>query len=214
MDEKNILKKFKAKKVFTIEPLICLLECSAITARRRLKEWEAHTSINKNGRYYVLPEIAVFNNNGLWEYRGIIFSKYGNLKSTIIELVTQSRAGLSSNDICKTVGLNANSSSITQFRDVAGIKREKHNGRFIYLSDNNDIYIKQKMERELLGDDRKILSDVDAVIILVKYIKHPDISIEGLAKLVALEGRIFEPTVIKDFFEQHDLLKKAEDTQL
>lgn len=213
MDEKNVLRKFRAKKVFTIEPLICLLKCSIITARRRLKEWKAHTSINKNGRYYVLPEIAVFDNNGLWEYRGIIFSKYGNLKSTIIELITQSRAGLSGNDICKAVGLKANSSFITQFCDVAGTRREKHNGRFIYLSDNNDRYIKQKMERELLGDDRKVLSDADAVVILVQYIKHPDISIEGLAQMVALEGRIFEPMVIRNFLGQHDLLKKAEDTQ-
>jgi len=213
MDEKNILKKLRGKKVFTIEQLIYLLKCSTITARRRLKEWKAHTSINKNGRYYVLPEIAVFDNNGLWKYQGIIFSKYGNLKSTIIELITQSRAGLSGNDICKPIGLKANSSFITQFRGVSGTRREKHNGRFIYLSDDNDIYIKQKMERALLGDDRKVLSDADAVVLLVQYIKHPDISIERLAKMVALEGRIFEPAVIRGFLEQHDLLKKAEDTQ-
>ncbi len=213
MDEKNILRKFRAKKVFNLEQLRCLLKCSVITARRRLKEWKTHTSINKNGRYYVLPEIAVFDNNGLWEYQGIIFSKYGNLKSTIIELITQSRAGLSGNDICKTVGLKANSSFITQFCDVAGTRREKHNGRFIYFSDNNDIYIKQKMERELLGDNRRVLSDADAVVILVQYIKHTDISIEGLVKMVASEGRTFEPMVIRNFLRRHDLLKKTEDMQ-
>lgn len=213
MDEKDVFKKFRAKKVLTIEQLIYLLKYSIITARRRLKEWKAHTSINKNGRYYVLPEIAVFDSNGLWKYRDIIFSMYGNLKSTIIELITQSRAGLSGNDICKLVGLKANSSFISQFRDVAGTRREKHKGRLIYFSDNNDIYIKQKKERELLRDDRKVLSDADAVVVLVQYIKYPDISIEELAKMVAQEGRIFEPTVIRDFLEQHDLLKKAEDTQ-
>lgn len=213
MDEKNVLKQFKAKKVLTIEQLIYLLKCSVITVRRRLKEWKAHTSINKNGRYYVLPEIAVFDNNGLWKYRGIIFSMYGNLKSTIIELITQSRTGLSGNDICELVELKANSSFISQFRDVAGIRREKHKGRLIYFSDNKDIYIKQKKERKLLMDERKVLLDADAVVVLVEYIKHPNISIEELTKMVTQKGRIFGPTIIRNFLEQHGLLKKTEDTQ-
>jgi len=76
MDEKNVLRKFRAKKVFTIEPLICLLKCSIITARRRLKKWKTHTSINKNGRYYVLPEIAVlttmvYGNTGVLSFQGM-----------------------------------------------------------------------------------------------------------------------------------------------
>lgn len=213
MDEKNVLKQFKTKKVLTIEQLIYLLKCSTITARRRLKEWKAHTSINKNGRYYVLPEIAVFDSKGLWKYRGIIFSMYGNLKNTIIELITQSQNGLSGNDICKLVELKANSSFISQFRDVAGTRREKHKGRLVYFSDNNAIYIKQKRARKLLMDNRKVLSNADAVVVLVEYIKHPDISIGELAKMVALSGRIFEPTVIRNFMEQHGLLKKTEDTQ-
>ncbi|MCP4412540.1 MAG: hypothetical protein GY808_08235 [Gammaproteobacteria bacterium] len=69
------------------------------------------------------------------------------------------------------------------------------------------------MERELLGDGRRVLSDADAVVILVQYIKHTDISIEGLVKMVASEGRIFEPMVIRNFLKRHDLLKKAEDMQ-
>lgn len=214
MGEKNVLKKFEAKKVLTIEQLIYLLKCSVITVRRRLKEWEAHTSINKNGRYYVLPKIAVFDSNGLWKYRSIIFSRYGNLKETIVELITQSKAGLSGNDICKLVGLSANSSFISQFRDVVGIRREKHKGRFIYFSDNNDIYIRQIKERDQFEQDRKELpSDTDAVVILVQYIKHPDFSIEELAKRVAKKGRSIESTVIRNLLEHHDLLKKTEDTQ-
>ncbi len=214
MDENNVLKKFSTRKVLTIQQLIYLLKCSIITARRRLKEWKAHRSINKNGRYYVLPEVAVFGTNGLWEYRSIIFSRYGNLKETIIELITQSKAGLSGNDICKLVELKTNSSFISQFRDVTGTKREKHRGRFIYFSDDDDIYIRQKKEREFLRDDRKeLLPDADAVVILVQYIKHPDISIEGLVKRVAEKGRTLEPIVIRNFLEHHNLLKKTEDTQ-
>jgi len=45
MDEKEILVEFKRQKIITIEQLIQLFQCSAITVRRRLKKWKTFTSI-------------------------------------------------------------------------------------------------------------------------------------------------------------------------
>ena len=68
MRDERILKSFRARKVLTVEELTRLLKSSAITARRRLKQWNAYTSINRNGRYYVLPEVAEFDEKGLWNH--------------------------------------------------------------------------------------------------------------------------------------------------
>ena len=67
-----------------IEELSGLLGSSLVTARRRLRQWKAYTSYNQNGRYYVLPDIAKFDTDGLWRHQDILFSQHGNLKQTVI----------------------------------------------------------------------------------------------------------------------------------
>ena len=69
MDETSILKSFRKKTILTVKELAGLLGRSAITARRRLAQWNTYTSINCNGRYYVLPDIPVFDRNGLWSFK-------------------------------------------------------------------------------------------------------------------------------------------------
>jgi hypothetical protein len=209
MDENHVLQNFRRQKIITIEQLIRMLQCSVITARRRLKKWQAYTSINKNGRYYTLPQIPVFDKNGLWKYQTVIFSKHGNLKQTIVAMITGSQKGLSAVDIGQLVDLVPNSSFLSQFKDVHGVKREKHQGRFTYLSDSPEIYTRQKQQWTTID----FPTDAQAVVILVQLIKHPDISIEQLADRVSDQGQSVEPAIIRSFLQFHDLLKKTSDTK-
>ena len=84
MDEKYVLQRFRRQKIITIEQLVRLLKCTVITVRQRLKKWKTYTIINKNGRYYTLTKIPVFDENGLWKYQTVLFSKHGNLKQTAL----------------------------------------------------------------------------------------------------------------------------------
>lgn len=209
MDENRVLENFKRQKIITIAQLVRLLKCSVITARRRLKKWQTYTSINKNGRYYTLPRIPVFDQNGLWKYQTVIFSKHGNLKQTIVALITGSPKGLSAVDIGRLVDLVPNSSFLSQFKDVPGVKREKHQGRYIYLSDSGEIYTRQKQQWPTIV----FPTDAQAVVILVQLIKYPDISIEQLSERVSGQGQSVEPETIRSFLQFHDLLKKTSDTK-
>ena len=209
MDEKHALENFKRQKVITIEQLVKMLKCPVITARRRLKKWQTYTSINKNGRYYTLPQIPVFDKNGLWKYQRILFSKHGNLKQTIVALITDSQKGLSAIEIAELVGLAPNSSFLSRFKNVPGVKREKHQGRFIYLSDRLKIYTRQKQRWTTIA----FPTDAQAVVILVQLIKYPDIGIEQLADHVSAQGQSVEPAAIRRFLQFHDLLKKTSATK-
>ena len=209
MDENYALENFRQQKIITLEQLIGLLKCSVITARRRLKRWQTYTSINQNGRYYTLPQIPVFDQNGLWRYQAILFSKHGNLKQTIIALITDSPRGLSAVEIAALIDLVPNSSFLSRFKDVAGVKREKHQGRFIYLSDRPEIGSRQK-QRWITAS---FPTDAQAVVILVQLIKHPEIGIEQLADFVFEQGQSLEPAAIRRFLQFHDLLKKTSDTK-
>lgn len=124
-------KKVPADK--SINPLSKLLNCLNLLSSQpeAPKKWRAYTSFNHNGRYYTLPGIPQFDQNGIWKYQTILFSKYGNLKQTIIQLIIQSDKGLSAKEIAQVVKITSNSSVVSQLQNVPGIRREKHQGCFI-----------------------------------------------------------------------------------
>jgi len=179
--------------------------------RRRLKTWNTFTSINKNGRYYTLPDIPEFDEYGLWKYQSVIFSAHGNLKQTIIELIRRSSTGLSAVDISKIIKIPSSSSYFSQIKNSDGIKREKYQGRFIFFSDNPAKYQQQKAA---MGHKKTAgwPTDGQSVDILVHLIKNPGIEVEQLAIEAAPPGKCFNSITIKQFLQSHDLLKKIVDT--
>ena len=143
----------------------------------------------------------------------MLFSKHGNLKQTIFALITDSYKGLSAVEIAELVDLVANSSFLSRFKSVPGVKREKHQGRFIYLSDHPEIYSRQKQRRATRQETIGFPTDSEAVEILVQLIKHPDIGILQLAAKVSKPGKQIEPDMIRRFLGFHDLLKKTSATK-
>lgn len=215
MGDDQILKRFRKKRVMTIYDVAKLLGSSTITARRRLKQWNTYTSINCNGRYYVLPEIAVFDEKGLWNYQIVFFSRHGNLGKTICELIKGSEAGLSAQEISQLVGLRANSSFLSSLRNLPQIRREKQQGRFVYFSAQQDVCIKQQDKRESLRRTEKtepVVSDADAVSILADRIRHPNDSLEQCANRLQRSNKNMTAFNISALLEYHGLLKKTLDT--
>lgn len=213
MNEKKAVQTFVRKKILTIDELVNLLQCAAITVRRRLRQWSALTSINKNGRYYTLPQIPMFDENGLWRYQSVLFSNHGNLRETIIELIRKSTAGMSAAELARVLDLAPSSYLFTQLSKTTDIKREKHQGRFVYFADDIERYGQQRQTRTLHWPKRVDQpTDAEAVSILVEFIKHPGINMDQLARKVKKQGKKVAPTVIEHFLQTHDLLKKTPDT--
>jgi len=209
MDEQGVIKRFLKAKVLTIEQLVSMLGSSAITARRKLKNWSAFTSINMNGRYYTLPKIPHFDHDGIWRYQKILFSEHGNLIETMCALVEQSQAGLSAQQIAQVLELPVNSSVFPRLSATPGIRRERHQGRFVYFSEER--YKDQKASLTLV-QEFSIPSDAEAVMILVEYINNPNIDIPQLSKLLTRKGIKVHPNAIYTFFAYHDIQKKIVDT--
>jgi hypothetical protein len=212
MDEKLVIERFREQKIITIDQLVKLLTCSVITARRRLKKWQTYTSINQNGRYYTLPQIPVFGANGLWRYQSVLFSKHGNLTQTIVALIQDSPRGLRATQIADILDLTPNSSFISRLKNGPGVKREKHQGRFVYFSDQNEIYNRQKDQWLVDLDSVDFPTDSQAIIILVQLIKHPAISIEQLARKVSKQDKQITYGAIRRLLQFHGLIKKTADT--
>jgi hypothetical protein len=196
-------------KVFTLIQLIDTLSCSAITARRRLSDWRAYTSINRNGMFYTLPSVPEFDPNGLWRFHDIFFSAYGNLKQTVIRLVQRSAQGMDNHEISTLVGLPVGSSYLSRLRNMPDISREWRDGRWIYLAGEEAARKKQLEERSDWADQAAgIPSPEEAVDILVCFIRHPELEPEALARQLGERRRGITAAGIRNLLEHHGLSKK------
>jgi AraC-like DNA-binding protein len=208
----NSLKKlFNKFRVLTLSQVSKTHGCSIRTAQRQFAELAVLRSYNKNSRYYTLPDIPKFNVHGIWSYRDIFFSKYGDLRQTVKHIILASEDGLSGNEIGDIVNLLPRS-FMHHFRDVEGVFREKHGGVYIYFSNVPTIYARQIIKR-VQTDDVKRISDAIAIKILVVYIKHPELSEEELSSILRREqnGEI-SPSMITNLLSFHGLLKKTLDS--
>ena len=211
--EKTVISTFHEKKILTIDELSELLSCSNITSRRRLKQWKALTSYNHNNRYYTLPAIPAFNKKGLWQYHGIFFSKHGTCKQTVIHLVHRSEKGLSNTELGEVLGENPNS-LLAHFKEIPGLKKERHRRDIVYFSSDEEVYKRQKRNRlPPEGAAGKLPPDAQAIIILVELIHHPGISIGELAAGLQEKGHPIEIGNIAALFEKHEITKKKQNTR-
>ena len=212
MDDKAVMKSIKRKRVFMISDLVQWLNCSLPTCRRRLKQWHAHTSYNHNGRYYTLPEVPSFDTYGLWHHLDISFSKHGNLKQTVISLVTSSAYGLSASEVGEILRMNAQS-FLSQFQDEPGLSREKMTGHFIWFAADAEIRDRQRQGRLAQEHSPRIALPLDreAVMILVDLLHHPGTDVVKIVHRLKLKRLVLSAKIITTFLIHHDLLKKTTD---
>jgi len=205
----KVLKIFRDKKVMTLAQLALQLQRCQRTAHRQLKQWQAINSYNKNGRYYVLPDVPQFDSNGLWRYRGIYFSKHGNLTQTLVALVRNSKAGLNAAEMTDLLGLSPRS-FLSSFREHPDLRREKHQGCFVYFSSNLTIYEQQKNQRLTMIRSAKLPSDIEAISILVETVKDPNLKIEELCMRLKNNKYDITPEAVANLFAYHGLsIKKT-----
>lgn len=205
----------KTEKIFTLKRLVAILECSSRTAQSKLKLWKTFTSYNQNGKYYTLPETPDFDVHGLWRFKNVAFSKHGNLKKTIVRLVSSSPAGLTGRQLGEILGLSPQS-FVHHLRHYLGIIREKHDGVFVYFSDDSLEYKKQIEQRETVISKTPVvtISDPEAVMILVAIIKHHGISMEEILTLPEIRKSKMDRDAVQGFLEIHGLVKKIPDLRL
>jgi hypothetical protein len=183
-----------------------LIHSSIHTARRRLKTWQARNSYNHNGRYYTLPDVPAFDVKGLWRWRGVFFSQYGNLKQTVIELVRRSQAGLDAGEMRLLLGLDPRS-FLSAFANHPRLRREKAQGRFVYYCADPSVYAEQQQRRGLSAKGRQA-TPFEAIAILVEKIKHPALSNEALSLRLRKQKLSVEPETIDNLFVRHGLAVK------
>jgi len=211
--DQQAINTFALKKVLTVTELSKILQCSQITVHRRLKEWDALTSYNKNGRYYTIRSIPAFDKNGIWQYQDIYFSRYGTLKNTVVALASKSRKGMNHAELQEIIGLNPKC-FMARFKELPGIKKERYKNYIIYFSGNSEKYEAQKRKRfPPEPASGELPPDAQAIIILVELIHHPHMSIDELTAQLQGKGHTIEAGNIAALFKKHRIDKKKQNTR-
>jgi len=205
---RSVLRHLEKAKIFTIEELVHVLKCSIPNIRLKLKQWQTYTSYNQNGRFYTLPQVPRFDHNGLWYYKNVAFSKHGNLKKTIVHLVTSAPAGLNGRQLGEILGLEPRS-FLHHFSNCPGIDRTKQEGVYVYFSDDAAVCKRQVQKRTALVHRSAVvtISDSEAVMILVAIIRGHGISAEAILVLPDIKKSKIKMMAIQSFLKYHGLEK-------
>ena len=104
-----------------------------VTVFRKLKQLSYRTSYSHRGSYYTLDETARFDENGLWSFHSVWFSRQGTLLATAESLVAASEGGyfVEELDHLLHVGTKEPLLRLVQQKQIA---REPVSGLYLYCS--------------------------------------------------------------------------------
>lgn len=146
----TIRQLFSVHKIATMDQLRDALGNPArCTAFRKLGELEYLSSYSHRGKYYTLKSIARFTPEGLWNFKSVWFSRFGNLLQTAEAFVHSSEAGYSASELQDALQVKTKHALVQLVRN-GQLQRETFDSVFVYLSVDNPTANKQRKARKNL----------------------------------------------------------------
>ena len=144
------LKKFlDHQKIATIDEVKAVLGYPArCTVFRKLAEMEYLSSYSHRGKYYTLKSIARFNAQGLWNYRTVWFSRFGNLLDTAEALVQESETGYTAAELKGILHVKTKH-ALAQLTCSGRLQREQFNSVYVYLAGESHVANRQRKARKV-----------------------------------------------------------------
>lgn len=171
-----IEKFLKHHKIATIDQLKTAVGNPArCTIFRKLAELEYLSSYSHRGKFYTLRSIARFNALGLWDYRSVWFSRFGNLLDTAEALVRSSEAGYTATELKEMLHVKTKH-ALTQLVRSGRIQREPFESVYVYLSGEDPIADRQRKARKA-----HLKSSFASVVIV-----NPDLAVEEAKATILL----------------------------
>ena len=146
---KAIEKFLKRRKIATVAQLITTMDNPArSTIFRKLEQLDYMSSYSHRGKYYTLRSIARFNTLGLWDYRSVYFSRFGNLRDTAQAFIHDSEAGYTATELKDVLHVKTKH-ALTQLFRSGRIQRDRFDSVYVYLSIENQIADRQSKSRKI-----------------------------------------------------------------
>jgi hypothetical protein len=135
-------------EIATLEELKAILEVdSRMTVFRALRRVEYLSSYSHRGQFYTLRQIPSFDEVGLWSFRSVLFSKFGNLLTTAEALVEAAEAGHTASELEAILHVEVKH-SLLQLTRRGKISRRKIGRSHVYMSAEKGRQRQQQLVRE------------------------------------------------------------------
>lgn len=208
----NLRALFDKERVLDINRLYqAINSTSRATAFRYLKDLKHLTSYTHSGKYYTLPEIAQFDDEGFWYYDDIGFSSQGTLINTLAHVISMAESGKTNSELEKHFRIRVQE-SLRTLLGAKKIERKKIENRHLYVNSDPEIGRRQIKKRIKIGG-RKKLPDWIVAEVLLETIRSVNASpqIEEVMKRLLKRGSLITKEQVEQVFEESGLEKKTLD---
>ena len=209
--DKALQRLFRRFNVVDMKALFKTLKTkSRMSIFRRLKEIGYLSSYTHTGRYYTLTHIPQFDHYGLWFHQNIGFSQYGTLKTSVVELVDRSSAGLTHLELNHILRIRTHNTLLNLVRKGC-VSREQFEKSFLYVSAAPDKATMQvaKRRKKVLTKFREIdsVSATTAIEVLVEAIHAGQLRIAPslVASRLSLRGVCITAKQVEQVFIQYGI---------
>ena len=139
---------FDRHKIATLDQLREALGNPArCTVYRKLSDLQYLSSYSHRGKYYTLKSIARFSEQGLWSFRSVWFSRFGNLLQTCQAFVHHSDTGYSAGELRDLLEVKTKHALTKLVRD-GRLARDTFDSVYVYLSAQKDVANRQIKARK------------------------------------------------------------------
>ncbi len=104
-----------------------------LTVFRKLKQLGYLASYTHRGRFYTLPEIARFNDDGLWSHEAVWFSRHGTLLATVEAFVLGSSNGYYAHELADVLHAEVQE-PLRHLVQQERLSRTEIHGQFVYTA--------------------------------------------------------------------------------
>lgn len=134
IQSEDLVQVFETHKIATMELLKRELNTSAErTLYRKLKKLDYQTSYTHGGAYFTLERISRFNDDGLWCYKSVCFSRHGTLQATLETWVDSGDRGFYVAELHAALNASVKETLLRLFKR-GRVSRQKIEGRYLYCS--------------------------------------------------------------------------------
>lgn len=205
---------FRRQKIADLDQLFAALRTrSRMTVFRRLSQVGYLSSSSHAGRYYTLRDGPQFDPDGLWQHAGVLFSRDGTLKETVVRLVQQADAGQFHRELQRRVRLRVHN-TLADLIASHRLGRAPIAGEYLYVSANRARAATQLARRAQLGPPPasapKDLEPAVVIEVLVEVIHGVVVRLDAQHVAARLVARGVAVTVaqVEEVFRRHGVVKK------
>ncbi len=181
-----------------------------------------HTSYNFNGQYITLKEIPVFDENGIWKYGQVRFSKWTNVEESISHIVNKSPKGLTPIEITEILQIRTHN-QLLKCRKKGLVVSMQYGRNQVYFSPDKSIsklQIKKRKDafRILLNatQRKRNIFNIEKVHFgfLAQLILKDALTAEDIYNVLDNMGKSTERKEIKEIIIRHNIVQKKTRFQL